>query len=111
MELAHNFGISHCCTSFHSPNVAADLTAPNRGMNVLQKKVLFTGGTFGASHSAMNYNTTSVPYTADNLVFEPGDWADMLCDLGGVASTTSTCPLASSAGTSTGVAANAFSVN
>jgi hypothetical protein len=115
MEIAHNFGISRCCTSFHSSNQQSDGTAPNHAMNLLQRKVLYAGGTLGEDHSGMNYNTVSpaaIPYTPDNVVLEPNDWADVLCDLGGVASATpGSCPLGSTVGTSTGVAANAFDIN
>jgi hypothetical protein len=115
MEIAHNFGISRCCVSFHSSNLQSDGTAPNHAMNLLQRKVLYAGGTLGEDHSAMNYNTVgppAIPYSPDNVVFEPNDWADMLCDLGGVASATpGSCPLSSTVGTSTGVAANAFDIN
>jgi hypothetical protein len=115
MEIAHNYGISRCCASFHSSNQQSDVTAPNHAMNLLQRKVLYGGGTLGEDHSAMNYNTVSpaaIPYTADNVVLEPNDWADVLCDLGGVASATAgSCPLGSTVGTSTGVAANAFDIN
>jgi hypothetical protein len=114
MEIAHNLGISRCCPSFHSSNIAADGTAANHAMNVLARKVLYTGGALGSSHSAMNYNTTTgVPYTPDNVTFEPGDWSDMLCDLGGVDSTNlaTPCALSTSVGTANGVAANAFDIN
>lgn len=115
MEIAHNFGISRCCASFHSSNQQSDGTAPNHAMNLLQRKVLYSGGTLGEDHSGMNYNTVSpaaIPYTPDNLVLEPNDWADLLCDLGGIASATAgSCALGSTVGTSTGVAANAFDIN
>src|SRR5207248_2520820 len=62
------------------------------------------------NHSVMNYNVSTYPFTLDNTLFEPTDWSDMLCNLGGLDSTTGTafsaCTLNSSPGTTVGVAAN-----
>src|SRR5256885_4540447 len=109
MELLHLFGLSRTGT-FHSPNVEADALEPDHGYNVLLRKVISTAsGALGTNdHSIMNYNTTSIPYTKDNTLLEPGDWSDALCDLGGVDSTTpvpfASCSLNSALGTSQGVA-------
>lgn len=115
MELVHTIGIvdQTIASSLHSPNVEADLPNgstspdPNNGYNALQRKVLYAGGLFGNDHSAMNYNSTSIPYTNDNLLLEPRDWADIACDLGGTCGTASggTATLGSSVGTTNGVAA------
>jgi hypothetical protein len=111
MEMAHNLGICRVspCVGLHSPNVEADGTAPNRGMNVTQRKVLYAGGALGNDHSAMNYNPT-IPYSINNILLEPNDWKDILCDLGGVDSQTvtpfSACPLGSAPGTAVNVGAN-----
>jgi hypothetical protein len=111
MEMAHNLGICRAtgCVGLHSQNVQADVTAVNRGMNVTQRKVLYAGGALGDDHSAMNYNPT-IPYSINNILLEPNDWKDVLCDLGGVDSQIGTpfsaCPLGSAPGTSVSVAAN-----
>jgi hypothetical protein len=110
MELMHPFGISKTGT-FHSTNVEADGAAPDHGYNVLQRKVVSTvSGALGVNdHSIMNYNTVSPnpPYTKDNTLLEPTDWAEALCDLGGVASAGgfANCTLSSALGTSQGVPA------
>lgn len=110
MELMHPFGISKTGT-FHSPNIEADAFAPDHGYNVLQRKVGSTvSGALGVNdHSIMNYNTVSPnpPYTKDNTLLEPTDWAEALCDLGGVASTGgfTNCTLSAALGTSQGVPA------
>jgi hypothetical protein len=109
MEMAHSLGISRCCAGLHSLNTEADGTALNRGTNVTQRKVLYAGGALGNDHSAMNYNPT-IPYSINNILLEPNDWKDVLCDLGGVDSLISTpfsaCPLGSAPGTAVSVAAN-----
>jgi hypothetical protein len=111
MEMAHSLGICRIspCVGLHSTNVEADGTAVNRGINVTQRKALYAGGPLGNDHSAMNYNPT-IPYSINNILLEPNDWKDVLCDLGGVDSQTGTpfsaCPLGSAPGTSVSVAAN-----
>jgi hypothetical protein len=111
MELLHPFGISRSSISFHSPNVEADGAGPGKGYNVVQRKVVdLASGTLGVNdHSIMNYTTTSIPYTKDNTLLEPNDWADALCNLGGVDSTGgfANCTLNSALGTSLGVPAAA----
>ncbi|MEP6893099.1 MAG: hypothetical protein ABI927_04890, partial [Gaiellaceae bacterium] len=111
MEMAHSLGICRAtgCVGLHSPNVEADVTAVNRGVNVTQRKALYAGGPLGNDHSAMNYNPT-IPYGINNILLEPNDWKDVLCDLGGVDSQIGTpfsaCPLGSAPGTAVSVAAN-----
>ena len=111
MELLHPFGSSDSQTSFHSLNVEADGAGPNKGYNVMQRKIVAIGtGALGVNdHSIMNYNTTSIPYTKDNTLLEPNDWMDTLCNLGGVDSATvppfANCRLNAALGTSNGVAA------
>jgi hypothetical protein len=63
-------------------------------------------------HSIMNYNTTTIPYKAENTLLEPTDWKDALCNLGGVDSNGvgvtpayANCTQSTAVGTSTGVAA------
>jgi Penicillin-Binding Protein C-terminus Family len=111
MELAHNLGVVRVVpgvnTSFHSPNVEADLGAPDQGYNVVHRKVLRAGGTLGNDHSVMNYNFSTIPYTNDNILAEPDQWNDLQCDLRPPsASDPVTCgTIATSVGTSDGVAA------
>jgi hypothetical protein len=113
MELMHPFGVSKTGT-FHSSSIEADAAAPDHGYNVLQRKVVsVVSGALGVNdHSIMNYNTIAPnpPYTKDNTLLEPTDWADALCDLGGIdslggASPFANCTLSSALGTSQGVPA------
>ncbi|MDP9223445.1 MAG: hypothetical protein M3P18_06240, partial [Actinomycetota bacterium] len=112
MEMAHSLGVCRVspCVGLHSTNPEADGTAVNRGMNVTQRKVLYAGGALGNDHSAMNYNNSTIPYSINNILLEPNDWKDVLCDLGGVDSQIGTafsqCPLGSAPGTAVNVGAN-----
>jgi hypothetical protein len=112
MELLHPFGDSDQNLTFHSTFAEADGAEPDHGYNVLQRKVISTvAGALGTNdHSIMNYNTTSGVYTKDNTLLEPNDWGDVLCNLGGVDSTTgpfANCTLNAALGTSQGVPAAA----
>jgi hypothetical protein len=100
--------------SFHSPNVEAAAAGRDRGYNVLLRKVVSTvSGALGMNdHSIMNYNTSTIPYTPNNTLLEPADWAATLCDLGGVDSNAvgatpafASCSLNSALGASQGVPA------
>jgi hypothetical protein len=110
MELLHPFGVSRTL-SFHSSNVEADAAGRDHGYNVLLRKVVSTvSGALGMNdHSIMNYNTSTIPYTPNNTLLEPADWAATLCDLGGIDSATVTpfanCSLNSALGASQGVPA------
>jgi hypothetical protein len=109
MEVLHTLGISTLSLTLHSPNVEADAAGRDKGWNPAQLKLISTAtGALGTNdHSIMNYNTTSVPYTKDNTLLEPQDQADILCDLGGLASATATpyanCPVKTAIGTALGV--------
>jgi hypothetical protein len=119
MEILHTLGIVRPSVSptYHSTAVEADggstVATDDHGYNLLQQKpISAAAGALGLNdHSLMNYNTTSIPYTKDNTLLEPRDWADALCDFGGVDSATPTpyasCSETQAVGTSLGVGANA----
>jgi len=79
---------------YHSPNIAADGTAPGRGYNVTLRSYLAAPRTVMTLSSGWDNTTT---------LYEPADYAQLLCALGGL--TTPDCPTRESVGTSTGVGA------
>lgn len=109
MELTHTFGVEPLSRSagYHSYNTAADTAAGDlhRGYNTsLQRYV-------PDARSVMKY--TSPGWTSDDVLLEPADWSNLLCQLGG--QTTAECTTSSTAGTAVGVAAAppgpAFNIN
>lgn len=91
MELGHTFGTVPAIRgdgAFHSINLDADTTAPNRGYNVSARSFLVD------DHTVM---TLSAPWNNTNTLLERDDYADIVCKLGGPA--TSTCTAVGTVGT------------
>ena len=79
MEIAHTFGDvplnaanADPFSRYHSKNIQADDTAPNRAYNVPTRQFLATDRTIMAVRDTWNDQTT---------LFEPSDWAFTLCAL------------------------------
>jgi hypothetical protein len=100
MELAHTWG-SEPDSSFHSPNVSADTTAPGRAYNVSTRSFL------GTNRSVMRYSWPSAPPWDDSLtLLEPSDYSFDRCALGGTVTGVGDCTnVNTTAGTNFGVAA------
>lgn len=102
MEIAHTMGVVPASrydiySPYHSPNVAADGTSPNRAYNITQRSYLANNRT------AMDFADGF--YNNVNAVLEPADYGFILCVLGGTQNTE--CGTATgTVGTSTGVGAN-----
>ena len=74
MELAHTFGLDHATATFHSPNIQADLTAPDRAYNVSSRSWV------ADDRSAVRF-VASNPFDNNNT-FELGHFENMLCNFG-----------------------------
>jgi hypothetical protein len=87
MEVSHTLGGVAFPRSFttHSPNSAADGTAPGRAYDLIRRAYI------AISRSAMKYDTTS-PWTNDTTLFEKLDQEFFLCHLGGPANSECTTP-------------------
>ena len=100
MELSHTLGLvpaarDDAFSPAHSPNTQADTTAPNRAYNTALRSYLADDHTVTTLSGAWNNTTT---------LFEPADWAFLLCALGGA--TTAECTTSGTVGTATGVGAD-----
>ncbi|MBA2556506.1 MAG: CSLREA domain-containing protein, partial [Chloroflexi bacterium] len=98
MEIAHTLGMVHGSrddffSPYHSPNREAD-PGGNRAYNVGLRSFLVDDRTV---------MTLSGTWNNTNTLFEAADWAQVLCALGGAA--TSECSSPGSVGTATGIAA------
>ena len=102
MEIAHTMGVVppsryDIYNPYHSPNITADGTSPNRAYNITQRSYLAN------SRTAMDFSDGF--YNNVNTVLEPADYGFILCVLGGTQNTE--CGAASgTVGTSAGVGAN-----
>jgi hypothetical protein len=76
MELAHTFGLDHTTATFHSPNIQADVTAPDRAYNVSARSWV------ADDRSVMRF-VASNPFNNDNAFLELGHFENMLCNFGG----------------------------
>ena len=97
MEIGHTFGLvpaARSFSTFHSLNLAADGSAPNRGYNVALRSFLSDDRSAMRLAGTWNNNTT---------LLEKEDYAYLLCALGGA--TTTECTASGVAGTAGGVAA------
>ena len=100
MEIAHTLGAvpenrDDDFNKHHSPNIAADVTAPNRGYNVAKRAFL------ADDRSAMKLSSGA--WNNTNVLFEPADWAWIQCQLG---ATNSQCTVPGTVGTAVGVGAD-----
>jgi hypothetical protein len=84
MELAHTFGLD-LTPSFHSSNTQADLTAPDKAYNLSSRSYL------ADDRSTMRFVSAN-PFNNNSALFEPLDFQQMLCNLGG--SITANCTTA-----------------
>src|SRR4051794_32193337 len=75
MEMSHTFAMD-LTPSFHSANIQADTTAPERAYNISSRSYL------SDDRSAMHFVSTS-PFNNNNTLLERDDYEHMLCNLGG----------------------------
>ena len=76
MEVLHTLGAAigdHAEVDFHSTNIEADETDPDRAYNILLRRFL------ADDRSAMNLSGAA--WTETNTVLEPNDWRHALCRL------------------------------
>jgi hypothetical protein len=85
MELAHTFGLDETTSSFHSPNVQADVTSPDRAYNVSSRNWV------ADDRSVMRF-VVSNPFNNNNAFLELSHFEKMLCKFGG--SLTANCTAA-----------------
>jgi hypothetical protein len=100
MELAHTMGavpFARSGGSYHSPNIAADGSAPGRGHNVTARTMLV------GPRSAMRYSSDPSLWNDNSTLLEPADQQYLLCQLGGP--TTTDCTTSGGLGTTNGVGA------
>ncbi len=100
MEVGHALGLvpdkrDDFYSPFHSPNLAADASSPNRGYNVPLRSFLADDRTV---------MTLTTGWDNTNTLLERDDYAFLLCRLGG--GTTADCPTTGNVGSVVGVGAD-----
>jgi streptogramin lyase len=100
MEILHSGGLVPSSRSdpynpWHSPNIRADASSPNRAYNIAQRASLKSG-----SKSVMNFTTG---FNNNNTLAEMNDFAFWRCLLGGTVTTECTTAASGTVGTAVGV--------